>query len=78
MAPFPPGKGGGEGGAYGRQGQGIRTHRLTAGAGLPWSTRTTLVHGDERAQVMPLLTTLDMRTGAAMECPRIVSTDLDV
>jgi transposase len=63
MARFPPGKGGGEGVAYGRQGNGILIHRLTDGAGLPLSTRTTPANGDERAQVMPLRDTLHIRTG---------------
>jgi Transposase DDE domain len=63
MAPFPPGKGGGEGVAYGRQGKGILLHRLTDGAGMPLSTRTTPANGDERAQGMPRLETLHIRTG---------------
>ena len=63
MAPVPPGKGGGEGVAYGRKGQGILIHSLTDGAGMPWSTRTTPAHGHERAQVIPLLDTLHIRTG---------------
>jgi Transposase DDE domain len=63
MAPFPPGQGGGEGVAYGRKGKGILIHRLTDGAGMPWSTRTTPAHGDERAHVMPLLDTLHICTG---------------
>jgi hypothetical protein len=63
MAPFPPGKGGGEGVAYGRKGQGILIHSLTDAAGMPLSTRTTPAHGDERAQVMPLLDALHVRTG---------------
>src|ERR671922_2714523 len=39
MARFPPGKGGGEGVAYGRKGKGILIHSLTDGAGMPLSTR---------------------------------------
>jgi transposase len=64
MAPFPPGKGGGEGVAYGRKGKGLLIHTLTDAAGMPLSTRTTPANGDERAQVMPLLDTLHVRTGA--------------
>jgi IS5 family transposase len=63
MAPFPPGKGGGEGVAYGRKGKGILIHTLTDATGMPLSTRTTPANGDERAQVLPLLETLHVRTG---------------
>jgi IS5 family transposase len=63
MAPFPPGKGGGEGVAYGRKGKGILIHSLTDAAGMPLSTCTTPANGDERAQVIPLLDTLHVRTG---------------
>jgi hypothetical protein len=63
MAPFPPSKGGGEGIAYGRKGKGILIHSLTDGAGMPLSTSTTPANGDERAQVVPLLYTLHLRTG---------------
>jgi hypothetical protein len=63
MAPFPPGQGGGEGGAYGRKGKGLLIHSRTAGAGMPLSTRTTPAHGKERAQGLPLLDTLHIRPG---------------
>jgi IS5 family transposase len=63
MARFPLGKGGGEGIAYGRQGKGILIHSLTDAAGMPLSTGTTPANGDERAQVLPLLDTLHIRTG---------------
>jgi Transposase DDE domain len=63
MAPVPPVTGGGEGVACGRKGKGLRIHPLTDGAGMPLSTRTTPVNGDERAQVMPLRDTLHLRTG---------------
>ncbi len=63
MAPFPPGKGGGEGVAYGHKGKGLLIHSLTAGAGMPLSTRTTPAHGDERAHVRPRLDTLHIRPG---------------
>jgi transposase len=64
MARFPPGKGGGEGIAYGRKGQGLLIHSLTDAAGMPLAARTTPANGDERAQVLPLLDTLRIRTGA--------------
>lgn len=63
MALFPPGTGGGEGVAYGRKGQGLLIHPRTDATGLPWSTRTTPANGDERAQVIPRLDTLHVRTG---------------
>jgi hypothetical protein len=49
--------------AYGRQGQGLLIHRLTAAAGMPLSTGTTPAHGDERAQVLPRRDTLHLRPG---------------
>jgi hypothetical protein len=63
MARFPPGQGGGEGIAYGRKGKGILIHSLTDAAGMPLSTGTTPANGDERAQVLPLLDSLHVRTG---------------
>jgi IS5 family transposase len=62
-AHFPPGKGGGEGVAYGRKGKGILIHSLTDAAGMPLATRTTPANGDERAHVIPLLDGLHIRTG---------------
>ena len=52
---FPPGKGGGEGVAYGYKGKGILIHTLTDGNGMPLSNSTTAANGSEREQVMPLL-----------------------
>jgi transposase len=63
MARFPPGKGGGEGVEYGRKGKGILIHSVTDAAGMPLSTCTTPANGDERAQVIPLLDALHIRTG---------------
>ena len=60
---FPPGKGGGEGVAHGRQGKGMLLHHLTDAAGMPLSTRTTPANGDERTPVLPLLDALRLRTG---------------
>src|SRR5882724_6997458 len=61
MVLFPPGKGGGEGVARG--GKGIRIHSLTEGHGIPLANRTTPANGDERAQVVPLLDAVKVRTG---------------
>jgi hypothetical protein len=63
MALFPPGKGGGEGGARGGKGKGILLHSLTEGNGMPLTTRTTPANGDERAQVVPLLDAVKVHTG---------------
>lgn len=63
MALFPPGKGGGEGVAHGGKGKGVLIHCLTAGDGMPLAHRTTPANGDERAQVMPLLDAVKVRTG---------------
>jgi IS5 family transposase len=78
MAPFPPGKGGGEGVAYGRKGKGILIHSLTDAAGMPLSTRTTPANSDERAQVLPLLDGLHIRTGKRgrpRKRPKILAAD---
>src|SRR2546421_8917898 len=63
MARFPPGKGGGEGVAHGGKGKGILIHSLTEGRGMPLANRTTPANGDQRAQVLPLLDAVKLRTG---------------
>jgi len=63
MALCPPGKGGGKGVAHGGKGKGILIHRLTDGGGMPLANRTTPANGDERAQVLPLLDAVKVRTG---------------
>ena len=63
MARVPPGKGGGEGVARGGKGQGVLIHGLTAGDGMPLAHRTTPANGDERAQVVPRLDAVKVRTG---------------
>src|SRR5918911_1866230 len=63
MALCPPGKGGGEGVARGGKGQGSLIHSLTEGRGMPLSNRTTPANGDERAQGVPLLDAVKVRTG---------------
>src|SRR6516162_3465682 len=63
MALFPPGKGGGAGGARGGKGTGMLLHRLTEGGGMPLANRTTPAHGDERAHVLPALAAVKSRTG---------------
>jgi IS5 family transposase len=62
-APFPPGKGGGEGVAHGRKGKGILLHSFTEAGGMPFAACTTPANGDERAQVMPLLDAVVIKTG---------------
>ena len=63
MALFPPGQGGGEGVARGGKGKGVLIHSLTEGGGMPLATRTPPAHGDERAQVLPLLDAVKVHTG---------------
>ena len=59
---FPPGKGGGDGVAYGGKGKGILIHTLTEGSGMPLSNRTTPANGIERDQVIPLLDSVKVKT----------------
>jgi IS5 family transposase len=78
MAPVPPGICGGEGVAYGRKGKGILIHSLIDAAGMPLSTRTTPANSDERAQVLPLLDGLHIRTGKRgrpRKRPKILAAD---
>jgi IS5 family transposase len=49
--------------AYGRKGKGLLIHRLTDATGMPLSACTTPANGDERAQVLPLLDAVHIRTG---------------
>src|ERR671927_1577686 len=63
MARLPPGKGGGEGVAHWGKGKGLLLHSLTEGRGMPLANRTTPAKGDERAQVLPLLDAVKVRTG---------------
>ena len=63
MALFPPGKGGGEGVAHGGKGKGILIHSLTAAQGMPLANRITPANEDERAQGLPLLDAVKLRTG---------------
>ena len=60
---FSPWQGGGEGVARGGKGKGILIHSLTEGRGMPLANRTTPANGDERAQVLPLLDAVKVRTG---------------
>jgi hypothetical protein len=63
MVRFPPGTGGGEGVAYRQRGTGLLIPSPTDASGRPLPTRTTPATGDERAQVIPLLEALHIRTG---------------
>ena len=59
---FPPGKGCGDGVAYGRKGKGILIHTLTEGSGMPLSNPTTPANGSETDQVIPLLDSVKVKT----------------
>jgi hypothetical protein len=77
-ARFPPGTGGGEGVARGGKGKGILLHSLTDAAGMPLANRTTPAKGNERAQVLPLLDALRLRTGTPgrpRKRPKVLATD---
>jgi transposase len=60
---FPPGTGGGEGVAHGRKGKGILIYSLIEAGGMSRATCTTPANGNERAQVMPLLDAVIIKTG---------------
>jgi transposase len=78
MGHFPPGKGGGEGVARGGKGKGILIHSLTDAAGMPLANLTTPANGDERAQVLPLLDAVGLRTGKRgrpRKRPKVIATD---
>jgi IS5 family transposase len=77
-APFPPGKGGGEGVAYGRKGKGILLHSLTEAGGMPLAACTTPANGHERAQVLPLLDAVVINTGTRgrpRKRPKVLAAD---
>lgn len=59
---FPPGKGGGEGVAYGYKGKGILIHTVTDANGMPLANRVTPANADEREQVIPLLDSIEVRS----------------
>ena len=59
---FPPGKGGGDGVAYGGKGKGILIHTLTEGSGMPLSNPTTPANGSETDQVIPLLDSVKVKS----------------
>src|SRR5262245_47095775 len=75
---FPPGTGGGEGVARGGKGKGVLIHRLTDAAGMPLAHPTTPANGHERAQVIPLLDAVRLRTGKRgrpRKRPNVIVTD---
>jgi transposase len=64
--------------AYGRKGKGILIHSLTDAAGMPLANHTTPANGNERAQVMPLLDAVHLRTGRRgrpRKRPKVIATD---
>ena len=58
-----PGKGGGEGVAYGHKGKGILIHSITDANGMPLVAITTPANGDERQQVLTMLAQIRLATG---------------
>jgi hypothetical protein len=64
--------------ARGGKGKGILIHSLTAAAGMPLANRTTPANGDERAQVLPRLDAVCLRTGKPgrpRKRPGVLATD---
>ncbi|CDN11491.1 hypothetical protein RintRC_5086 [Richelia intracellularis] len=59
---FPPGKGGGDGVAYGGKRQYIIIRTLTGGSGMALSNRTTPANVSEKDQVIPLLDSVKVKT----------------
>ncbi len=51
-APFPPGRGGGEGVERGYKGKGVLMHVVVEGHGLPLSVRVSPANGDERREAI--------------------------
>jgi hypothetical protein len=60
---FPLARVGARASPRGGKGKGILIHSLTEGRGMPLANRTTPADGDERAQVLPLLDAVKVRTG---------------
>ena len=63
MALFPPGKGGGKEVDYGYKGKGVLIHSIVDARGMPLTVCITGANASERAQVLPRLDSLDVRTG---------------
>ena len=64
--------------ARGGKGKGILIHSLTDAAGMPLANRTTPANGNERAQVVPLLDAICLRTGKRgrpRKRPKVLATD---
>jgi transposase len=62
----------------GGKGKGIFIHSLTDAAGMPLANRTTPANGNERAQGMPLLDAVRLRTGTRgrpRKRPKVIATD---
>jgi hypothetical protein len=64
MALFPPGKGGGEGVAYGYKGKGVTIHSIVEGSGRPVGIRSTPANSSERDEVCPLVDALPVKPHA--------------
>ena len=64
--------------ARGGKGKGILIHSLTDAVGMPLAHRATPANGNERAQVMPLLDAVRVRTGRRgrpRKRPKVLVTD---
>lgn len=77
MAPFPPGKGGGEGVGYGWKGKGVTLHSLSDGNGRPLAVISTSANESEKDQVILLLNQLWVHSlkGHPKQRPKILEAD---
>lgn len=63
MVLFPPGKGGGQGVERGYKGKGVLIHSIVDAKGMPLAVCVTSAKASERAQVLPMLDAITIRTG---------------
>ena len=63
MAAFPPGKGGGEGVAYGYKGKGVTIHSVVDAQGMPLAVSVTGANTSERDQTIKMLDGIEIKTG---------------
>lgn len=61
MVLFPPAPGGGEGVEIGYKGKGVLTHLLSDGNGMPVNFSSTSAKGNERTEVVHLISNLMLR-----------------
>ena len=70
MALFPPGKGVGDGVGYGYKGKGVLIHCYTDAEGMPLAPSVTPANADKRQDVLPLLDSVEVKTGRPGRPPK--------